>query len=244
MLPDYPATCRRFTADERAIAMKRLQNVGIVINDNDSKPKIGAFQALVMALKDWRTYGVSLAAACIGATVAMAYFYPALVKGLGYTNSVTAQYMTVPIWVVGFVFTVIVGFGADRIPQHRTLLIAGCLLLLTVMGVITCVVYGFTARYVFLSFMTGGAWGAFSQAIAFMAEVFQDRPPEMRAIAMGVITMAANTGNIYGAYLFPKEHAPKYLLGFGMVAATGGVSTIIYMLIWSMIRREKRLRTG
>jgi len=112
------------------------------------------------------------------------------------------------------------------------------------MGVATCAVYDFTARYVFLSFMTGGVWGAFSQAVAFMAEVFQDRPPEMRAVAMGIMTMVSNTSSIYGAYLFPKEHAPKYLLGFSMVAGTGGASTIIYILMWSAIRREKRQRTG
>jgi MFS family permease len=150
----------------------------------------------------------------------------------------------VPIWVVGFVFTISVGFGADRIPQHRTLFIAGSVCILSIMGIATCIVYNFTARYVFLSFMTGGVWGAYSQAVAFMAEVFQDRPPEMRAIAMGIMTAAANTGFIYGAYLFPKEHAPKYLLGFGVVAATGGVTTIIYIFIWSMLRRERHLRTG
>jgi len=244
LLPDYPATCRLFTADEKAVAMKRLQNVGILINDNDSKPKLGILGSLVGALKDWRTWAMSLAGAFISATIAMVYFYPVLVKGLGYTNTITAQYMTVPIWVVGFVFTMICGFGSDRIPQYRGLLIAGCLFLLMVMAIITCVVYGFTARYVFLAFMAGGIWGAYAQLIAYSAELFQDRPPEVRAVVVGLVAMAGNTGYIYGAYLFPREHAPKYLLGFGMVSATAGVASIIHMLIWAKVRRAKRLRTG
>jgi len=174
----------------------------------------------------------------------MVYFYPVLVKGLGYTNTVTAQYMTVPIWVVGFVFTIISGFGTDRIPRYRGLLIAGCLLLLMVMAIITCVVYNFTARYVFLAFMAGGVWGAYALIIAYVAELFQDLLPEVRAVVVGLVGMAANTGYIYGAYLFPKEHAPKYLLGFGVVAATAAISSIILIILWVMVRRTERLRTG
>jgi len=63
VLPDYPATSRWFTADERAVAVRRLQIAGIVINEDDSKPKIGPFRALGLALKEWKTYGVSLAGA-------------------------------------------------------------------------------------------------------------------------------------------------------------------------------------
>jgi len=31
----------------------------------------------------------------VSAALAMVYFYPALVRGLGYSNPITAQYMTV-----------------------------------------------------------------------------------------------------------------------------------------------------
>ncbi len=180
----------------------------------------------------------------VSATLIMAYFYPLLVRGLGYTNPITAQYMTVPIWAVGFVFAVGSGFIADRIPQHRALYIAGCLSLLAVMAIVTCGVHNFTARYVFLAFMTGGVWGGFSQAAAYIAELFQDKPPEVRAVTMGIMTMAANTGNIYGAYLFPAENAPKHLLGFGMVAATAGCSTIIFAFLWYMQTGRNRVAKG
>jgi predicted MFS family arabinose efflux permease len=112
--------------------------------------------------------------------------------------------------------------------------------LMMIMSIVTCVVYGFTARYVFLALMTGGIWGAYSQILAYTAQVFQNRPHEVRAMSIGLITTVVNTGNIYGSYLFPKEDAPKYLLGFGVVSGTAAISIFTYSFIWYMER--KRLR--
>ncbi|KAK3313973.1 major facilitator superfamily domain-containing protein [Apodospora peruviana] len=244
LLLDYPATCRKFTPEERVIAVKRLQRVGVHVaeGNDDSKPaRLGLRRSVVMVLTNWRTYGIAIACGFFSATLLMAYFYPVLVKGLGYDDPITAQYMTVPIWVVGFVFAVSSGSISDRMPQYRALIIAACLGLNGLMAAITCGVYDFKARYVLLAFMTGGVWGGFTQAMAFTAELFQHFPPEVRALALGIMSIAANTGNIYGAYIFPKEHAPKYLLGFGMVAATGTLSGGIFALMWYWGRREKRI---
>lgn len=176
------------------------------------------------------------------ASLLVVYFYPALVKGLGYDNPVTAQYMTVPIWVVGFVFSVIAGWVGDRYPRHRALNIVGWLCMSMVLAIITCFVFNYTARYVFLSFMTGGVWAAFTGTMAFCSELFQDVPPEVRALTLAIMSMATNTGNVYGAYLWPKEHAPKYLLGFGMVAGTAAMTSIIFSAMWFKQRQEWRAK--
>ncbi|KAK1749607.1 hypothetical protein QBC47DRAFT_407885 [Echria macrotheca] len=49
----------------------------------------------------------------------MVYFYPVLVKGLGYTDPVIAQFITVPILTVGFVFTPVSGIVGNRSPPKR-----------------------------------------------------------------------------------------------------------------------------
>lgn len=150
--------------------------------------------------------------------------------------------MTVPLWVVGFFFSLAAGFVCDRVPQHRGILIAAWLSSTVVLAIVICVVYNFTARYVLLAFMTGGVWAAFSQTMAFCAELFQDVPPEVRALTLGIMSMASNVGNVYGAYLWPKEHAPKYLLGFGMVAGTATAVMIIFTFMWYKGRRDARLK--
>ncbi|KAK4182958.1 putative transporter-like protein 21 [Podospora australis] len=240
-LPDIPATWGRLSPEEKTIAMKRLQNIGIQVNDSGkSKPKLGVGQCVVLALKDWRSYAIALGAGFISAMLIMAYFYPVLVRGLGYTDPVKAQYMTVPIWAVGLVFTMASGFVTDRLPHWRVPVLASCLLLSVIMAVITCAVYNFKARYVFLALMTGGVWAGFTQGIAYIAELFQDVPPEQRAVTMGLMSVVGSTGNVYGAYLFPAGHAPKYLVGFGMVAATGAIAAGSFLLIWILERRKQR----
>ena len=119
-------------------------------------------------------------------------------------------------------------------------MIAAGLTLLTVTAVVVCNVYDFTARYVLLAFMTGGLWVAYSQVLAYVGELFKDEHPDVRSFAIGVMTVAGQTGFIYGAYLFPSENAPKHLLGFGMVAGTAGASAIIHVLIWAKVRYGER----
>jgi hypothetical protein len=145
-----------------------------------------------------------------------------------------------PIWAVAFFFALASGFGADRIPQYRGLVIVAGLTLLTVMAIVVCNVYDFTARYVLLAFMTGGLWVAYSQVLAYVGELFREEHPDIRSFSIGVMTVAAQTGYIYGAYLFPSENAPKHLLGFGVVAGTAGASAIVHLFIWWKVRYEER----
>lgn len=229
----------------------------------------------------------------MAATLIVVYFYPALVKGLGYFDPIKAQFMTVypsssapifspmppaspprpplpsvhlipqplisippltahtnplpsqvPIWVVGFVCTIISGIIGDRYPIHRGLLIIGGLIVLTIIAIITTVVYNFTARYVFLCFMSGGAWVAFAQIMAFIAEVLSDLRPEVRAFTIGMMSCAATSGNVYGAYLWPAENAPKHILGFAVCAASGGLSAILYGVLYVAEVKKKRGEKG
>ncbi|KAK4209549.1 putative transporter-like protein 21 [Rhypophila decipiens] len=244
-LPDYPTTWRRLSAEQKVIATNRLTQVGIVTakdGDSSAGKKVSVKEAIRISLSDWRTYGIAIAAIFLCGSLLIVYFYPVLVKGLGYDNPVKAQYMTVPLWVVGFVFSILSGIIGDRIPQHRAIVIVAGLSTSVILAIATCFVFDFTARYVLIAFMTGGVWAAFSGTFALCAELFQDVPPEVRALTLGIMSMASNTGNVYGAYLWPKEHAPKYLLGFGMVAATAGMTSIIFTAMWLKQQQERRAK--
>jgi hypothetical protein len=93
--------------------------------------------------------------------------------------------------------------------------------------------------------MTAGVWVAFAQVMAFIAEVLSDLLPEVRAFTISMMSCAATTGNVYGAYLFPAENAPKHILGFSMCAAGGGISSMLFLVLYiSEVRKRKRLRDG
>lgn len=145
-----------------------------------------------------------------------------------------------PIWAVAFVFTIAAGFIADRIPMYRGLVISSGVGLTTICGIMVCVVFNFTARYVLLAFMTAGIWVSYSQILAYIGDVMGATHPDVRAFAVGVMTMAAQAGYIFGAYVFPTENAPKHLLGFGMVAASAGLCSAVHVVTWLVWRRETR----
>jgi len=61
LLPDYPATCRQLTAAQKTVAVKRLQQAGILIHEDKKSPNMAVLSSLLKALQDWRTYAFSLA---------------------------------------------------------------------------------------------------------------------------------------------------------------------------------------
>jgi MFS family permease len=96
----------------------------------------------------------------------LSYFYPTLVKGLGYSAR-DAQYMTVPIYGVAFVCTAITGYFTDSVPHKRGAIIATWLSFSMVCAVIICAVYNFVARYVLLVLLASGLWATNALSLSY-----------------------------------------------------------------------------
>lgn len=171
----------------------------------------------------------------------LSYFYPTLVRGLGYTSTVQAQYMTVPIYAVAFVCTAISGFCADKVPGYRGLIIACWLTFSLVTSICVCTIYNFTARYALLVLMAAGLWASNALSLSFAAASFGNMEPEVRAIALALVNAMGNLAQIYGAYLFPKEDAPKYLKGFGVISGLLGFGVAVYIFMHVMTRKRSGL---
>lgn len=89
-LLDYPSTCRKLTPDERKLAMRRLAADGIMNREEGADHKTTHIKALYSAVTNWRVWLLALAYMPDQGVLSIAYFYPTLVKGLGYT-AVDAQ---------------------------------------------------------------------------------------------------------------------------------------------------------
>ncbi|KAK4444206.1 MFS general substrate transporter [Podospora aff. communis PSN243] len=236
-----------FSEGERGVAVGRLRRAGTVtgvgVGRGEGGGSMGLGGTVRGAVREWRVWLFSVATAMYSGAAILTYFYPVLVKGLGYTDPIMAQYMTAPIWGVAVVFNLASGFAADRIPHYRGLVVVAGLVLISLTALLTCVIHNFTARYVLLSFMTGGLWVAYSQCLAYLGDLFRNLHPDVRSFAIGMTTVAAQMGYFYGAYCFPAENAPKHLLGFGMVAGSSGCSSGLYFLLWWAARYFDRKRS-
>ncbi|KAF3935829.1 hypothetical protein ABW19_dt0208510 [Dactylella cylindrospora] len=69
--------------------------------------------------------------------------------------------------------------------------------------------------------------------------------PEVRAVALAFMNGMGNLASIYGAYLFPGEDAPKYIMGFSVTTAMCGVGVVAYGASHFLLaRKERRLAAG
>ncbi|KAJ8108799.1 hypothetical protein OPT61_g7919 [Boeremia exigua] len=238
ILLDFPANSARLTERERAIALARLREGGIK-SYSEGDERIGKLQSFKLAIMDWRTIGFVLGYMVIVGSSTLSYFYPTLVTGLGYTDRVMAQYMTAPIYAVAFVCTALTTFFADRVPNHRGLLIASWLAFALITAVCVCTIYDFTARYALLVLMAAGLWSGNALALSFASSSFGSMPPEVRAIALALVNAMGNLAQIYGAYLFPASDKPKYLMGFGVISGMLGFGTCVYIFMHVAVRRKE-----
>ncbi|CAG5141296.1 uncharacterized protein ALTATR162_LOCUS907 [Alternaria atra] len=237
ILLDFPANTKRLTDRERAIAIARLREGGVRTHV-EGEERMGKAKSFRLAVMDWRTISFILGYMVIVGSSTLSYFYPTLMTGLGYTDTVTAQYMTVPIYAVAFVCTAVTTYFADSISNHRGLVIASWLGFSLITSILVCVIYDFKARYALLVLMAAGLWSSNAVSLSFASATFGSMQPEVRAIAIALVNAMGNLAQIYGAYLFPSDDKPKYLMGFGVISGMLGFGVVVYILLHITLRRK------
>lgn len=112
VLLDYPETSKRLTPAERKLAKIRIVHDGIA-SGGQGHQRLTHWQAFVAAVSDLRTYlFLFLFMLDVGAGTIL-YFIPTITVTLGY-DTVTAQYMTVPVYAVASVCLNITAWKCDR----------------------------------------------------------------------------------------------------------------------------------
>ena len=145
--------------------------------------------------------------------------------------------MTVPLYVVAFAITVPTCIVADKIPSFRPVLAAAVLTMGSLFCALTAGIYAYIPRYVFLCFINSAIWTANPLALSYASVSLGPLQPETRAICLAMINGMGNLAQIYGSYLFPKEDAPKYLVGFGTYAGLLAFGAAMYGSAWVLFRK-------
>jgi hypothetical protein len=111
ILLDFPESTKRFSLEERQLVVVRM------IHDRNTTTaahsiKLSHWQAFKAAVADPRTYLFVVLFVMDLDSRTISYFITTIVKSMGY-ESVIAQYMTIPTWMVGAVFLVVMSWTAD-----------------------------------------------------------------------------------------------------------------------------------
>lgn len=169
----------------------------------------------------------------------LSYFYPTLVQGLFSAASTTRiNLLTVPIYAVAFVCTLVTAYYSDRIPLWRGLVIAIWLCFSLACSIAVCLVYDFTARYALLVLMAAGLWATNGGCLAFASSAFAGMRPEARGVSLALVNALGNLAQIYGSYLFPEKDSPKYIMGFSVISAMLALGIVVFLFLHVWLRRK------
>ncbi|KAK2606474.1 hypothetical protein QQS21_003167 [Conoideocrella luteorostrata] len=240
VLPDFPSTMsdRQLSAAERSLAVRRLE-IDARSRSTEEEPHLTHLQALKLSVTNWRTWLLVIGYMAIVGSSTLSYFYPTLVNSLGY-QAREAQYMTIPIFGVAFVATVITGYFADHNAKWRGVMLGSMMTVAMLCSIIICIVYNVKARYALLVIMASGLWASNGLSLSYASVTFSSMPRETKAVSLALVNAMGNLAQIYGAYLFPSKDEPKYLTGFGVISGMCLTGVLAYFSLHLLLGRFAR----
>ncbi|KAM7215226.1 MFS transporter-11 [Rhypophila decipiens] len=236
-LTDRPATAKWLTQEERDLAIARVKSERVgqtkVLDGIDKKK-------LWLGIMSPVTLSTSFIFLLNNITVqGLAFFAPTIVAGI-YPEKTTVmkQLFTVPPYIVGGFFTLMVPFLATHFDRRQIFIILSCPL--TIVGyIIFLATSENTARYAacFLVAASCFSLGAITNS-QVSANVISDTA---RSSAIGLNVMFGNIGGLISTWSFLPSDKPDYHIGNGLNAATNSVIflTAIGVYFW-MVRDNKK----
>ncbi|KAI1506692.1 MFS transporter [Biscogniauxia marginata] len=236
ILPDYPGTTKWLTAEERAYAQWRL------IDDTGEADLAGSIsikEGVMMALRDPRLYLFTLLQHLSLLSQTFQYFFPTIVKTLGY-GSVETLLITAPVWIGTFLVSLVVTYTSGRFAD-RSIHIVSLMLISVVGNIIVVATLNPAARFFAMFLMPMGAVSAYQIILTWVANSFP-RPLVKRSACISFANMIGNCANIYGSYMYPASAGPRYLAGGSATAAiallVAGLAIVVRLVLQ---RKNKKL---
>ncbi|KAF2818455.1 MFS general substrate transporter [Ophiobolus disseminans] len=239
-LTDRPETAKWLTQEEKDMAIARVKSERVgqneVLDKLDKKKTLrGIFNPVVLT--------TSVIFLLDNITVqGLAFFAPTIVRTIYPKNTVISQQLhTVPPYIVGAFFTVLIPFISWRIDRRTVLFI--CSAPLMMMGYIMFLAsHNPQVRYGATFIIASGAFsfGALCNAQA-SANVVSDTA---RASAIGTVVMFGNIGGLISTWSFLPFDAPNFRIGNSLNLATSSTILLssIALLFW--MKRSNKMREG
>ncbi|GAW15115.1 hypothetical protein ANO14919_045240 [Xylariales sp. No.14919] len=236
ILPNYPANTKWLTPEEQAYAQWRLVDD---TGEADLADSISVKEGVKMAFKDPRLYLFTLLQHVSLLSQAFQYFFPTIVKTLGFGDTETLL-LTAPVWIVTFLVSLVVTYTSGRFAD-RSIHIIGLMLLSVIGNIIAVSTLNTGARFFAMFLLPIGAVTAYQIILAWVANSFP-RPLVKRSACISFANLVGNSANIYGSYMYPASDGPRYLPGG---AATAGIALLVAVLALTarlvLQRENKRL---
>jgi hypothetical protein len=188
-LPNFPANSTWLSEEERLFAQWRLVDDA---KESDETDAVSIKDGLMMALKDYRLYIFILIQHVSLLTQTFQYFFPTIVKTLGY-NKIATLLLTAPVWFLTFLVSLFVTYTSGKTGDRSIHII--CLLMISCVGNIIVVSSLNTgARFFAMFLMPLGAVSAYQIIITWVANSFP-RPLVKRSAAIAICNMIGKSSS-------------------------------------------------
>ncbi|ORY96884.1 major facilitator superfamily transporter [Syncephalastrum racemosum] len=226
-LPNYPKTAGRhfLTPTEKHLAIERVQSVHNSDDDTFSKPQ------LLACLQDWNTWRyMVIYIGIVSCVSSYSIFLPTIVHAMGF-QSLQAQLLTIPPYVVGCLAVVAAARYSDRVMQRSNVIA------LTLSAAILGYVFLLIGEYQPLQY-TGailvpcGVFPSVPLAIAWLSNNTVGHTK--RGVTLAIANSAGQAVSIVGTQIYRAEDAPDYRLGHGI-----SLCFVVLSLCFTVFQRRK-----
>lgn len=251
MFPTHPTTAWFLSAEEKVIMKARYENdAHWGIDEKFTWSKV------LSALTDPKWYAFWIFQFGVDVSLyGFTTFLPTIVSGLGYSG-VHANLMTVPIYMVGLVWFLIVAYFSDRTGFRAPFLGAGCVFLIIGYAILISVenlrvrFFACFGMFIGLCFYHGDlsnkdavvALGIYpTTGLSLMW--LQDNAAQhfKRATMVGMTLCFGNTAGVAVGQIFTTESAPRYIKGLSISMGLAAVALVaVCVLSFGMVFVNKK----
>lgn len=237
VLPDFPDTWKLLSPEMRHVANKRLA-VDAAEADMDEEGGMSQLKGLKLAIKDPKTYILSLSYFCITGAAGFQNFFPSLTATLGYDHFISLL-LVAPPYVFMVFWSLFHSWMSDKMSNRFWFFIYP--IPLTIIGMIIFMTTdSFGPRYfsfflmMFVFTINGTQFAWISSSIP--------RPPAKRAAALAIMNALGNSTSIWTSFTYRPGDAPHYRPGLGIAAGLMvGAFVLANILRWYLTRQNKAL---
>ncbi|ORX48491.1 MFS general substrate transporter [Hesseltinella vesiculosa] len=205
-LPRSPDQWMFLTSEERLVSLQRLDKDNhMTLGDLDANNKKQAY----MALSDWKVWMWMVMFFCGSVpNTSVSNFLPSIVKGMGYSDKLSANLMSAPPYVCAVVVMIAFAYSSDRLGDRAFHAVGGaglCLLGYILLLAAPSIAYGgvcIAVSGIFIINPIVNAW--LTNNIA---------PDMKKSVATAMAVMANNSAGLVGSNIYRASDAPRYRFG-------------------------------
>jgi len=252
LIPDSPSEVRYLTAREREVATLRLRSdhTGSALK-GPSSHRLNVKDILDTIL-DPKSYLTALMFLSVNVSFSsLPVFLPTIINSMSF-SPLASQALAAPPYLFAFVFILVVSHYSDKIPDSRSIFLAGVALL-------SCLSYtaialagslhetlgeagSITIRYIALF---GTAMGLFSSVTLIITWTLNNQESAAgKGTGLTILNLVGQCGPLIGVHLFPKHDGPLYVRGMAVCAGFMGLGVAGLAILLRFRLKRLNVRNG